>query len=178
MFRRWYCRNLYFLLFCKCALHPPIPVCAVLSGLRWLWYDVTCVIFQYLLLKTCEHWDQKVDRIVCGNTRARWRMYSVTVRHVNPMVHVVQACSARGMATLPPPPPPTRNYTTALTFLYCDTTTQLAFVLCKWPAICESVPSGIPSFLRKWGTKSEKARKNLGRAAFICQQGKGWKSWQ
>ena len=41
----------------------------------------------------------------------------------------------------------------------------------KWQAVCENAHSGIPSCLFQ-------VRKYLSLTAFVCQQRKGWKSWQ
>ena len=51
--------------------------------------------------ETCERWDQKVDRVVCGNPPAKWRMPSVTVLHVR--FHVwYEECTTYGNASPPP----------------------------------------------------------------------------
>ena len=50
--------------------------------------------------ETCERWDQKVDRIVCGNPPAKLRMHSVTVLHVQSHAWYIE-CTRYGNASPP-----------------------------------------------------------------------------
>ena len=63
--------------------------------------------------ETCERWDLKVDRIVCENPPAKWRMHSVTVLHVQSHAWSME-CTRYGNAF----PPCTHKFTTALACLY------------------------------------------------------------
>ena len=51
--------------------------------------------------ETCERWDLKVDRIVCGNPPTKWRMHSVTVLHVQSHAWSME-CTRYGNAFPPP----------------------------------------------------------------------------